>query len=167
MSRHQFGTMLGTTPLCETDAKATCPRVINISDMKRIALIVMVLSAALAAQAHHPNHRSNRGYATARVYADGPFDIQVSIDGYLVNRRPGEWVDLGGLAPGRYVLGVRAYGPRKTKFTQKVIHIRSGYRTEYAVFSNGHRSPLILSREAMIPIGRSVRHRQRSPRDRY
>ncbi|MEQ9301231.1 MAG: hypothetical protein RIF33_21825 [Cyclobacteriaceae bacterium] len=135
--------------------------------MKRVALIILVLSAALAAQAHHPNHRSNRGYATARIYADGPFDIQVSIDGYLVNRRPGEWVDLGSLAPGRYVIGVKAYGPRQTKYTKQVIHIRPGYRTEYAVFSNGRRSPLVLSREAMIPIGRPVRHQQRSHRGRY
>lgn len=135
--------------------------------MKRVALIILVLSAALAAQAHHPNHRNSRGYATARIYADGPFDIQVSIDGYLVNRRPGEWVDLGSLAPGRYVIDVQAYGPRQTKFTRQVIHIRPGYRTEYAVYSNGRRSPLFLSREAMIPIGRPVRHQQGSRRGRY
>jgi hypothetical protein len=159
--------MLGTTPLCETDAKATCLRVINFSDMKRVALIILVLSAALAAQAHHPNHRNNRGNASARIYADGPFDIQVSIDGYLVNRRPGEWVDLGSLAPGRYVIGVKAFGPRRTKYTRQVINIRPGYRTEYAVFSNGPRSPLVLSTEAMIPIGRPIRHHQGSRQRRY
>ncbi len=162
-----LGTMLGTVPLCETDAKAACPRVINFSDMKRAALIILVLSTTLAAHADHPNHRSNRGYASARVYADGPFDIQVSIDGYVVNRRPGEWVDLGSLPPGRYLIGVKAFGRRGVKHTRQVINIRPGYRTEYAVYTNGRRSPLLLSRAAMIPIRRPVRHYQRSYNGRY
>gem|GEM_PF-6969119 len=133
--------------------------------MKHLALIILVLSSAFTAQAHHPNHR---GQASARIYADGPFDIQVSVDGYLVNRRPGGWVDLGRLAPGRYVIDVKAYGPRRTKYTRQVIHVRPGYRTEYAVYSNGRRSPLFISKEAMIPIGRPVRrHHGYQPYFRY
>lgn len=122
------------------------------------------MSTALVAQADHPNQGNHRGYASARIYADGPFDIQVSIDGYVINRRPGEWVDLGSLAPGHYVIGVKAFGPRGIKHTRQVINIRPGYRTEYAVYTTGRRSPLFLSRAAMIPVGRPVRHYQRSYR---
>lgn len=162
-----FGMMLGTIPLCETDAKADCPRVINFSDMKRLALFILVLGAAMTAQAHHPKHHNYRGYSSARIYADGPFEIQVAINGYLVNGRPGQWVDLGHLPPGRYVIGIRAYGPQRTKYTKQVIHIRRGYRTEYAVYSNSRRSPLLLSREAMIPIGRPIVYQDYSRRGRY
>jgi hypothetical protein len=135
--------------------------------MKRVALIILVLSAALVAQAYHPNHPINRGYSSARIYSDGPFDIQVSINGYVVNSRPGQWVDLGNLAPGSYVIGVKAYGPRSTQYTKQVIHIKRGYRTEFAVYTHGRRSPLFMSREALIPIGRPVSRNDYSRRGRY
>lgn len=129
--------------------------------------MLLLLSAAWVAQAHHPFHGRHSSFSTARIYADGPFDIQVSINGYVINGRPGQWVDLGHLAPGRYVIGVRAFGPHRTKYTKQVIHVRRGYRTEYAVFSNGRRSPLFLSQEAMIPIGRPERYRDHPGRGRY
>ena len=158
--------MLGTVSICETDTRAASPSVINGSDMKRVTLMLLVMSAALVAQADHPFHGHRGGFSSARIYADGPFDIQVAVNGYVVNGRPGQWVDLGNLAPGRYIIGVRAFSGRRTKYTKQVIHIRRGYRTEYAVFSNGQRSALFLSQEAMIPIGRPDRYSDQPRRRR-
>ena len=137
--------------------------------MKKLGLLLIGLSLAIATQAEGPPRHGRGLVSNTMIYADGPFDIQVFVNGYLVNRRASSWVDLGYLRPGRHWVEVKAIGPRRTKFVERTIVVRPGVRKEFAVFSNGPRAPLMMTRETAVPIGRPGNrpygHTQRLYRD--
>ena len=119
--------------------------------MKHFILLTIAVLAGYAASAHH-------GRTKASIYAEGPYNIQVFVNGYLMNERPSRWVDLNHLAPGRHVVEIKAFGPRRVKYLSQVIHLRPGFRSEYLVSSYGAYQDLFMTRDAVRPIS-YARHR--------
>ncbi len=87
--------------------------------------------------------------AGAYFYASGPFEMSITIDGYLVNRHPRGWVETN-LRPGNHIVRIKAYGPRGVKYLTRSIYVRAGAVNQYRISSPGPFAGLYMDYENTI-----------------
>ncbi len=130
--------------------------------------LLLFLGLTLTFTSYTDGHHRGR-ISQVSFFTDGPIEMSVTINGYLINNRPQRWVEVNNLRPGRHVVRIKAYGPRRVKYLTQVIHVRPGNRIDFQVGAVNPRASLYMVRlPDRMPYRRPAFHTafQLPPRNR-